>query len=192
MSADERTQIATAQLQKSLEVRRIGISYVIDVSFSSRSKEKSARIANAVAHSYLQAQADVKSEAIRAADKWLEDRLGIIRAETLAAENAVQEFKAQAKSVSAGAVLVDLESYAKLKRNFYESFLQRHLENRQQETSPAVVARILSPAYPPLSRSEPRTIIVLGIGAILGMFVGLAVAFLIEVIAKFKDTHSDY
>jgi uncharacterized protein involved in exopolysaccharide biosynthesis len=191
-NVDEQIQIATAQLQKSLDVKRVGISYVIDVAVSSQSKEKSSAIANAVAHSYLQAQSDVRSDSIRAADKWLEDRLSIIRTETLAAEAAVQEFKAQSKTASAGAVLVDLESYAKLKRNLYESFLQRHLEISQHENSPSVVARILSPAFPPLQRSEPRSMIVLGAGAVLGLLIGIALAFAFEAIRKFKDMRPDY
>lgn len=189
---DERKQIAVERLQKSLDVWRVGISYVINVEYSSKSKEKSARIANNVAQSYLQAQSDMRSEAIRSADKWLEDRLSVIRTETLAAENALQEFKAQAKNASAGAVLVDLESYAKLKRNLYESFLQRHMEIAQHEVSSAVVARILSPASPPLSKSEPKLLLVLGAGGMLGLVLGVAAAFIREGISKAREGRAEY
>ncbi|MBM6584155.1 hypothetical protein ILT44_28575 [Microvirga sp. BT689] len=192
LNAEERTQVALERLQKSLEVKRVGVSYVIDVAFSSKGKHKSALIANAVAQAYLQTQADMRNDTIQAADKWLEDRLSVIRSETIAAENAVQEFKAQTKNAASGAVLVDLESYARLKRNLYETYMQRHMEITQRESSPAVVARVLSRANPPLERSEPRTFLVFGIGAALGLALGSAIAFIIECIAKYRESRGGY
>jgi len=48
---------------------------VIEIGFSSRSAERAAQIANAVANAYIVDQLDAKYEANRIATNWLQDRL---------------------------------------------------------------------------------------------------------------------
>ncbi len=82
------------RVQERLKVARVGMSYVITVSFSSRSPEKAAIIANAFTSAYLQQQLDAKSAAARRATDWLSSRLGSLRTEVTAAERAVERYKA--------------------------------------------------------------------------------------------------
>lgn len=177
-SPEQKFQLVIEQVQKALDVQRVGVSYVIDIEFRSQDRAKSARIANALAEAYRSSQADVTKESIRRANAWLEERLAIIREETLAAEKAVQDYKAQSKNLTSGATLLDLESQAQLQRRFYENFYQRYLETSQQLSYPVLEARIITPATPPLKKSEPRTIIILGVGVAFGVALGVATAFI--------------
>lgn len=170
-------QIAAQHLQRSLSVGRVGISYVINIEYLSTDKAKAARIANAIAETYRSGQIEARNEAVRRANVWLEERLAVMRAETLAAEKAVQEFRAQSKNLESGATYLDLESRAQSLRRVYEGLRQRYLETSQQVSSPIVESRIITPATPPLRKSEPKTTIVLGMGLVFGLAMGVAVAF---------------
>jgi len=181
---EQRLRLAARQMQKALTVRRVGVSYVIDIEFRSEDRVKAARIANAIAEAYRSSQVEVTKEAIRRANSWLEERLAVLREETLATEKAVQDFKAQSKNLNSGATLLDLESQAQMQRKIYESFYQRYLETSQQLSYPILEARVITPATPPLTKSEPRTIITLGLGAILGLALGIAVAFIRDRVAR--------
>ncbi|MGO4574240.1 GumC family protein [Microvirga sp. 2TAF3] len=189
--ADVKQQIAVQQLQRALSVQRVGISYVIDIEFRSTDRAKSARIANAIAETYRSSQIEARNDAVRRANVWLEERLAVIRAETLTAEKAVQDFKSQSKSLDSGVTYLDLESHAQSLRRVYESFRQRYLETSQQLSFPIVEARIITPATPPLNKSEPRSTITLGLGAILGLGLGIAVAFIRDRIARLKSKGID-
>jgi len=81
--------------QNNLEVRRYGLSYVLDVMFNSRDADKSARIANAVADAFLADQLNVKVGAARQASDWREEQVNRLREQMNRAARAVQEFKAR-------------------------------------------------------------------------------------------------
>ena len=59
----------------SLDVRRVGTSYAIDISYTSGDPNKAARIANAVADAYIQDQLKAASLAAQKNSEWLEARL---------------------------------------------------------------------------------------------------------------------
>jgi succinoglycan biosynthesis transport protein ExoP len=48
-SDDLRTRVAVGALRGGLSIRRVGLTHVLEISFRSPNREKSARIANAVA-----------------------------------------------------------------------------------------------------------------------------------------------
>ncbi len=87
---------ATIQaFQNNLEVRRYGLSYVLDVMFSAKDPAKSARIANAMADAYLADQLNVKVSAARQASDWREEQVIRLREQMNKAARGVQEFKAR-------------------------------------------------------------------------------------------------
>lgn len=93
-----------------LSIRRAGLTYVMNVSFSSEAPAKSARIANAFAERYLLEQLETKFEATRQANEWLNVRLGELRAEVQAAEAAVAQYQAANNLLSAsGTTLTEQE-----------------------------------------------------------------------------------
>jgi succinoglycan biosynthesis transport protein ExoP len=102
-SGEERDLDAVLTLQSRLNVRRIGVTYVLEISFRSTSPEKAARIANAVADSYLVNQLETKYEATKRASLWLQDRLQDLRSQSTSAARAVQEYKAKNNIIDTGA-----------------------------------------------------------------------------------------
>ena len=98
----EHKRQAIRTFQDLLSVKRIGLSYVIQIGFRSSSPEKSAQIANAVADAYIVDQLEAKYQATRRAGAWLQDRIKELREQVSAAERAVVEFKTKNNIVSTG------------------------------------------------------------------------------------------
>jgi succinoglycan biosynthesis transport protein ExoP len=90
------------RFQDGLRVQRRGLTYVVGVEFTSEGAEKAARIANAVAASYLSDQAGAKRDATMLASRWLNDRLDELRSRVTAAERAVAVFKSGHNIVDTG------------------------------------------------------------------------------------------
>jgi hypothetical protein len=61
--------------QNRLSVRRIGLSYVVEIGFQDRDPVKAAKIANEVADFYLADQQQSSEESAQTASAWLRDRL---------------------------------------------------------------------------------------------------------------------
>jgi succinoglycan biosynthesis transport protein ExoP len=89
-------------LRGSLDVRRVGLTNVIDIKFTSANPERSARVANAIADAYLADILEAKYEMGRRAGLWLEDRLKQLSQQTSDSDKAVQSFKTEHNIVSTG------------------------------------------------------------------------------------------
>jgi succinoglycan biosynthesis transport protein ExoP len=98
----ELTRSAIRSFQSRLAIKRIGLSYVIQISFWAYSPERAAQIANAVADAYITDQLEAKYQATRRASVWLQDRIRELRDQVSAAERAVVDFKTQNNIVSTG------------------------------------------------------------------------------------------
>ncbi|MGH6793971.1 MAG: AAA family ATPase, partial [Methylocella sp.] len=72
--------------------------------------------------------------------------------------------------------LRDLESKAKSLRTIADSFLQRYMESVQQQSFPITDARLISAAIPPIHKSRPITLAVLGISTASGLMLCVAFA----------------
>lgn len=79
----------------SIEVRRRGLSFGIEVSAVSSSPGKSARMANELANSYLRSRLEDRFANVGSAGDWFEERVGELRADVLAKEAAAQRFRAE-------------------------------------------------------------------------------------------------
>jgi exopolysaccharide transport family protein len=90
-----------------LSAGRIGFSNVIEVSFNSGNAARAAEIVNAVANTYVADQLDTKFEANRRATSWLQERLRDLGEQALAAQRAVDAYKAQNNIVSSDGKLID-------------------------------------------------------------------------------------
>jgi polysaccharide biosynthesis transport protein len=75
-----------------LDVRRLGLTYVIEVGYRAHSASKAARIANTFVEEYLAQQIQGKINANRLANGWLNASLDKLRADSLAADSRVQEY----------------------------------------------------------------------------------------------------
>ena len=100
--------------EKNLDVVRVGMSYVLDISYTASDPDLAAKIANAVADAYIVDQLDAKFHANRRASDWLKDRVGGLRDQTAAAERAVVAFKRENNIVAAGGKLMNEQQVSDL------------------------------------------------------------------------------
>lgn len=93
LSADPLTLRAIETVRDSTQVRRIGLTYAIEISFSSPDAIKAAKIANGLAQAYLIEQLETQLEAARRAADWLNARLVGLRQNMEMSARAVAEYK---------------------------------------------------------------------------------------------------
>ena len=79
---------AVSAFQSRLEVRRVGLTYVIAIGFRSPSPDGAAQGANAAADAYIEDQLESKYAAARRAGIWLQTRLNELRDQASTAERA--------------------------------------------------------------------------------------------------------
>jgi succinoglycan biosynthesis transport protein ExoP len=95
---DQKESLKTRVLEKfqsRLSVTRVGASYVLEIKFLSEIPQRSATIAKAVAEAYSRDVIDARDQAAETGSQWLESRIVSLREKSLAAEQAVADFKAK-------------------------------------------------------------------------------------------------
>lgn len=86
---------AVKMLIAGLKVKRRGITYVIEVTYTGRNAELSAKIANELANTYMLGELEAKYQATKRVTKWLQDRIYELQQAARTADQAVQQFKAE-------------------------------------------------------------------------------------------------
>jgi polysaccharide biosynthesis transport protein len=86
-------ELAIKKWQEGLEVTQSGSSLVIKISYSSISPEKSARIANVIAESYVNDQLSSQQNATSSAANWLNNRIGNLRDKLVESEKAIEDYR---------------------------------------------------------------------------------------------------
>lgn len=99
-AALERT--AVEAISKRLTVTREDIANVINVAFESEDNAKAAKIANAIAESYVATTMSAKLASTKVASQWLQDRLVELKKQAADADRALQDFKAANNLKTAG------------------------------------------------------------------------------------------
>lgn len=100
----------TEAVQSAIQVRRSGLTYVIQVSFTSRSPAQAAAIVNGYMDTYMQRQLDAKSEAMVKANQDLGPNIDRLRADAETAQAHVQEYKTAHNLMSVeGATMAEQE-----------------------------------------------------------------------------------
>jgi polysaccharide biosynthesis transport protein len=110
----ERTRQMLAVVQKHLTIKRLGIAWIIEISYESANSERAAQFANAFADAYIADQLEAKYQTTRQASGWLEGRIKDVREQTLAAQRAVVEFRAKNNIVDTGGRLMSDQQLAEL------------------------------------------------------------------------------
>ncbi|WP_164712330.1 GumC family protein [Methylobacterium currus] len=191
-----------------LDVRRAGLAYALDITFSARDPQKAADIVNAVVEQFLREKMEARVEASRFATDWLNERVDRFRTQMNTAIRAVQEFRAthnyrirrgrrdeaDGPVASAGTQIVprapaddepgtleELESAAETSRKVYESLLVVLAEAVQRQSAPVADSRVITAATRPLFRSNPGLRLTMPAGAVAGagLFVMVGVAGLL-------------
>jgi len=201
--AYSKERYAIAAFAKWLSVHRVGLSYAIEISFSSTNPVRAAQIVNAVTEAYVRDQLDSKSEAARQGSKWLEERIAGFRSQMNMATKKVQAFKAKhdyripdvARDRKEGTIadaeetLEELEATAETYRKIFESFLQAYTTSVLRQSYPVSDARVITPATPPLGKSHPRTTLILALSLLVGLMAGLGSAFVRHSFAGDETNH---
>ncbi|RXG85983.1 polysaccharide biosynthesis tyrosine autokinase [Bradyrhizobium vignae] len=103
----ERTRKALQRFASKRSIKRIGLSYAMEIGFTSRDAQKAARIANAIADTYIVDQLEAKYQATRRASVWLQDRIKELRTQASMAQKAVVDFKTANNIVDTGKGLMN-------------------------------------------------------------------------------------
>ena len=195
----ELTRLAIAIFQGNLDIRRVGVSYAVDIHFRSHDPELAARIANSTAETFVREQIETKAAAARQGGEWMETRLGELRTQMNTATQIAQEFRARHdyrvqppgaeiidgqlvfdedhQGGTKGPTLEELEVTADTYRKMYESFLAAFTSNLSQQSYPVADARVITPATRPLSPTRPRRKLVLAFGIVAGGISGVGLSF---------------
>ncbi|NDW07016.1 GumC family protein [Jiella pacifica] len=105
---ERRRELMTlAGLRDALHVSRDPKSFVINLAVTTRNPEKSAKLANLVADSFIEQLGKVQSDTARRASDALSSRLAELRQRVVEAERAAEAYKSENRLVGVGGRLVD-------------------------------------------------------------------------------------
>jgi uncharacterized protein involved in exopolysaccharide biosynthesis len=178
-SAADPRQAAADIFLEHLSVQREGISQVINVSFSSRSAEAAAQIANETVDAYMQYLIDARADSAKSASEWLEERLRQLSLQMNAAAKRAQNFRASDESATMEELQLSAETYRKTYQDFFSAFT----EAVQRESYPVSTVRVVSLAVPPQQPSWPKALLLFGAALLIGLAGGLLLAIIRESIA---------
>ncbi|MFA5901250.1 MAG: polysaccharide biosynthesis tyrosine autokinase [Hyphomicrobium sp.] len=201
-TADTMQRNALSRFQSNLSVRRVGLSYAIEILYRAQSPELAAKVANATAEAYIQEQFSARAQTARRSNDWLEHRIDELRAQMNEAALNAQEFRAKrdyritstrdpGKSGESGAgetsqkaaavhrqnTIEELDTTAQTYRRIYESYLKAYTESVQKQSYPVTNARVITEASDWIGKSHPKTKLVLAFGGLVGGLVGFGIAF---------------
>jgi len=112
--SSNRLELAREYLQENLEVSRVNQTFAIMIGVSTESAKKSAKIANAIARSYIADESGASSSAAKNASEDLVGRLGALRTLVRKSEESVETYKLENDLVVAGGQLVSEAQLARL------------------------------------------------------------------------------
>lgn len=89
-------------LQNMLRVRRIGLTFVLEISVNTTTPRMAAELANMIAAAYIASEVEAKYASVDRASVWLKDRIKELRNRAIDADAAVREYKAKNGLIAAG------------------------------------------------------------------------------------------
>ena len=110
----ELTRKALRRFEGNRTIKRLGLTYVMEIGFTSSDPAKAARIANAIADAYIVDQLEAKYQATRRASVWLQDRIKELRTQASVAQKAVVDFKTANNIVDTGGRLMNEQQLAEV------------------------------------------------------------------------------
>jgi exopolysaccharide transport family protein len=103
-SRQRRREEAITQVLSQLQVKRLGLTYLVEITFTSREPLKATRIADAYANHYLTQQLQTKYDTLKTANDWLSTRLAELSEEVQRKERGVEEYRAREGLLNADGV----------------------------------------------------------------------------------------
>jgi uncharacterized protein involved in exopolysaccharide biosynthesis len=175
---------ALEPFQSKLSAKRVGATYLVEITFASRDPGRAAQILNTVIETYITRQMDKGS---LQDETWVKDRLKELSTQALAAQKALEDYRKNPKEPADSAATIDrLAGAAELSKNAYDNFLHvlRQTEATRQQSAPVFQASLVTGASPPLLASWPKARNVVGIAIAGGLLFGLAIAMLRDLLDR--------
>ena len=113
-SQEHLVRSAVGHLRGNLQVRRLRLTYVIEIGFNSLDPSKAARVANAVADAYIVDQTQARQFTTQRAVGWLEQRMNELREQAIAADRVAQDFKTNNNIIQTGGRSIDEQGIGQL------------------------------------------------------------------------------
>ena len=173
---------AIDRVRNALDVRRLGASQVVEVTFLSHDAQKGADIANGIIRSYVAGELESKARITTEASLWLEQAIDDHRVRALDADKRLQDFKKSdpLDGVASRAFLLrELTDAVDVTQGLYQALQRRYAETVLQLSFRAPEIRVLDWASPPLRKSGPRTLVLL-VFCLFGLTSSIVIAALIE------------
>ena len=176
---------AGVALQQLVAVRRLGTTYLIEVSATMPDPAQAAAVTNSVAQMYIADQQARREELARRQSQLLQERSDELEHHVREAEEAVEQLKFSGSlndesSASAQVKLKDLQSLAQTYRVLHDKFLEQSAASWQQQFLSIPDATIANPGYPPLEKSSPRSLLILACAILIGVSLGSMVILIID------------
>lgn len=177
---DAKAMGAARALQKLTNAKRLGLTYVVEISASMPNGQQAARVANAYAKAFIAEQMGRREDLARNMSQLLAARTTELQDQAQNAEQTLEQFKFEGaasgeNSAASRVTLRKLESAAQTYRVLHDNFLERYAETWQQQFLSLPDAQIASPAFAPQSKSSPRGLIILAAALVAGFALGLMI-----------------
>lgn len=139
LAPEARLQVAVDTLTRRLTVDRKDVSYVIGIDASSRDAQKAARLANAVADSYIADQLSAKTDALRRATEWLQERIQNLQNDVNAAQRASVDYRMANSIMMAAGKFMDETQVSDLSTRLMQARQDRSNANAKLERIEAII-----------------------------------------------------
>jgi uncharacterized protein involved in exopolysaccharide biosynthesis len=176
--ANAAIRYAVESFERKLSAKRIGPTYLVEISFVARDPDRAAQILNAVAEKYTTRQMD---NANLQDETWAKDQLNELSARASAAQRALEDYNRNKKDAADSAHTIErLVAAADSSKSAYDNFrhVLRKMAATREQSSPVFEASLVTDASPPLRASWPKARTVLGISMVGGLLLGIAIGVL--------------
>lgn len=188
------------KLSASLNVYRVGKTYVLSIGYTDNDPQLAADTANAYADAYIADQFDALSETTNRTSNWLKGKIGELKRQAVDAERAVfdyrEQFNRETQRVGADKGPENINSYLKsgaglsemkylekevvTYNNILDSYREKLESIAAQSSFPVSETRVITRATAPLEKSHPRVKLLLGAILILGFGFGAILAIIVD------------
>jgi len=168
------------QIRGSMTVNSLKNTNMIEISCENNDPELAAEIANTVAAVFMVKSIIINRSRASEVKKFIEQQLLEKDKELTEEEEKLQYEKSLEKSTNNELRLARLERAVKVSENIYLILLEKYQEARINEVMEFRDIRIIDKALPPGKLIKPRKMLNLAIGGILGIMLGVMLAFFME------------
>jgi len=168
------------QIRDSITVNSVKNTNMIEISCENNNPELAAEIANTIAAVFVDKSLIINRSKASEVKKFIEEQLLEKEKELTEEEEKLQYERSLEKLPDQELRLVRLERAVKVSENIYLLLLEKYQEARINEVMEFRDIRIIDKALAPDGPIKPRKMLNLAIGGILGLMLGVMLAFFME------------